>query len=218
MIFCLERQKAVRNRGVVLMVIGGVLFIVAILPFLGTSTLLDETHTIDGYFFSFSCVFTAPQQIHISFTVSGGPVDFWVMNENEYNHFKNGEGFNYYTVPSTPSVSSTQIDWSPPLNERIHFVWDNFGSTSKVVSMFISSDYSAPLFPDWARLALGALSGILFLGGLSSFISSRSGASVSAPSPPPPSITREETKFCRYCGARNKIDADFCEKCGREIR
>jgi ribosomal protein L40E len=27
-----------------------------------------------------------------------------------------------------------------------------------------------------------------------------------------------ETKFCRYCGALNKADAVFCEKCGKSIR
>jgi hypothetical protein len=26
-----------------------------------------------------------------------------------------------------------------------------------------------------------------------------------------------EKKFCQYCGAENKIDADFCEKCGKKL-
>lgn len=39
------------------------------------------------------------------------------------------------------------------------------------------------------------------------------------PVPPPPVdvATSEEKKFCRYCGAENKTDADFCEKCGKKI-
>jgi len=44
------------------------------------------------------------------------------------------------------------------------------------------------------------------------------------PSPPPVPVppplvavaTSEEKKFCRYCGAENKTDADFCEKCGKK--
>jgi ribosomal protein L40E len=28
---------------------------------------------------------------------------------------------------------------------------------------------------------------------------------------------QEEKKFCRYCGAENKTDAKFCEKCGKKI-
>lgn len=43
------------------------------------------------------------------------------------------------------------------------------------------------------------------------------------PVPVPPLSTpilvasSEGKKFCRYCGAENKTDADFCEKCGRKI-
>jgi len=41
--------------------------------------------------------------------------------------------------------------------------------------------------------------------------------SVSAPHPSVPVTTTEEKKYCRYCGAKNKTDADFCEKCGKKI-
>lgn len=40
------------------------------------------------------------------------------------------------------------------------------------------------------------------------------------PVPPLPSVpvaTSDEKKFCRYCGVENKIDAVFCEKCGKKI-
>jgi ribosomal protein L40E len=39
------------------------------------------------------------------------------------------------------------------------------------------------------------------------------------PVPPPPVAvaTSEGKKFCRYCGAENKTDADFYEKCGKKI-
>jgi hypothetical protein len=30
-------------------------------------------------------------------------------------------------------------------------------------------------------------------------------------------VSSETRKFCRYCGAENKTDADFCEKCGKNI-
>lgn len=37
---------------------------------------------------------------------------------------------------------------------------------------------------------------------------------VTQPKPPVP----DETEFyCRHCGAENKIDAEFCEKCGKNI-
>jgi len=28
---------------------------------------------------------------------------------------------------------------------------------------------------------------------------------------------RTEGKYCRYCGSENKVDAIFCEKCGKNI-
>ena len=190
--------------GAILMVIGVALFIAAVFPLTRTDTSLNESHTIDGYyFFTVSWVFTATQQIHITFTVSGGPVDFWVMDENEFNHFKNGEGFNYYTSPSSPSVSSTKIDWVPPVNERIHFVWDNPDSTPKVVSMVFSSDYMTPLFPDWVRFIIGGFGGILFVAGLSRVLrrtqKPKTSPAMPVPPPPVPVTISEGNKFCRYC-------------------
>ena len=36
-------------------------------------------------------------------------------------------------------------------------------------------------------------------------------------SPPVYVAASEGKKFCRYCGAENATDADFCEKCGKKI-
>jgi len=72
-------------------------------------------------------------------------LDFWVMDDDEYNHFKNGEGFNYHTAASSRSVSSLSTDWNPPINKKIVFVWDNYESTSKTVSMDFSESHFEPL-------------------------------------------------------------------------
>lgn len=37
------------------------------------------------------------------------------------------------------------------------------------------------------------------------------------PPPPEPVAITEEKRFCRYCGAEQKSDAVFCEKCGKKI-
>ena len=34
---------------------------------------------------------------------------------------------------------------------------------------------------------------------------------------PKPLISAETKFYCRHCGAENKVDADFCEKCGKNI-
>jgi hypothetical protein len=42
---------------------------------------------------------------------------------------------------------------------------------------------------------------------------------ISSASPAPltaPNASRKVEKFCRYCGAENKTDADFCERCRRK--
>jgi uncharacterized membrane protein len=40
-----------------------------------------------------------------------------------------------------------------------------------------------------------------------------------APSAPvaPPSISTEEKRFCRYCGAQIQVNAKFCQNCGKKI-
>lgn len=39
-----------------------------------------------------------------------------------------------------------------------------------------------------------------------------------APPPTPTARVSVEKKFCRYCGAENKTDANFCEKCGKKLK
>jgi hypothetical protein len=86
----LDQKKPVPV-GVVLIVIGVVLFIVAVFPFFsGTDRFLNETHTVSaGYHFLVSYTFSGRNSIHIDFTISGGAVDFWVMDEGEYSPKRN---------------------------------------------------------------------------------------------------------------------------------
>ena len=37
------------------------------------------------------------------------------------------------------------------------------------------------------------------------------------PAPTPAFSTTEEIRFCQYCGAQNKLDSTFCQKCGKKI-
>lgn len=38
-----------------------------------------------------------------------------------------------------------------------------------------------------------------------------------APPPATPAPVSVEKKFCQYCGTENKIDANFCKKCGKKL-
>lgn len=213
----MEQQKGVRRRDVVLMVIGVVLLLVAVFPFFsGTVNFLNEKHSISSSSWCdvVSYTFYSEGSIHIEFTVYGGTIDFWAMNKAEYNnHYDWGEEFNYYVPPSLQNVSTATIDWVPPLNEEICFVWEyGYSHYSRSISMSISGNY-AMFIPNWARFVAGALGGVLFFAGLSRVLSTRKRGS---PTVPPPSMPSGEVKkiFCRYYGVENKADADFCEKCG----
>ena len=145
--------------GLVSTVVGTFLIILAFVNVAQTRTLLDETHYIEGYhFYSVGFTFYSQSQIHMKFTVTDGRLDFWVMDDDEYNHFTNKEDFNYYTTISLRSVSSINTDWNPPINKKIVFVWDNYESNAKTVSIDFSEDtHLLGGFWGWLVLILGWL-------------------------------------------------------------
>lgn len=65
----------------------------------------------------------------------------------------------------------------------------------------------APIF-----IFLGVISGAL---GVYSLYSSFK--TVFPPQPPPLVTAPIEKKYCRYCGAENRHDAVFCEKCAKKL-
>jgi len=108
---------------------------------------LEETFTVSpgraaAYCGSFPSGTTLTITIKV---VSGGnrDINFWAMDEDEWDHFKLGESYHYYTVPSRNRVVDTSIVWTPPANQRICFVYDNTFSiiTSKTVYTKITAEY-----------------------------------------------------------------------------
>jgi len=77
--------------------------------------------------------------------LSGGnrDINFWVMDESEWRVFKAGGTFYYYTTPSRQRVTEMSIEWNPPSNKKICFVFDNEFSiiTSKTVYAKIVASY-----------------------------------------------------------------------------
>jgi len=101
---------------------------------------LDETFTVppgqaSAYCRSFSD--ETALTIYINVTSDGdGDINFWVMDETDWEHFKQGESFYYYIVPSEERITATTtpITWKPPANQEICFVYDNtFSLTTKTV-------------------------------------------------------------------------------------
>ncbi len=63
------------------------------------------------------------------------------------------------------------------------------------------------LYMGMACLVLGAIGGALL--GYAAYLD--------AAEPPETRLTKSAIKFCRHCGAENKDDAVFCEKCGKKL-
>jgi len=155
--------------GLVLLVIGIGMFVVSFIPipivsynpeteavnvptYTTISTVwLDETFTVPpGQASAYCGSFPSGTTLTIYINVVSGSnrdINFWVMDETEWEHFKRGESFNYYTVPSRVRITTTTtpITWTPPANQRICFVYDNTFSliTTKTVYTKIIAIYPA---------------------------------------------------------------------------
>lgn len=98
--------------------------------------------------------------ITISFeTTQGGDVDFYIMNEAEYNKFSSGLSFNY--IQSAPNVTRMEETWDPPEHTNLYFVWDNTDLfETKSVSALFRLEYNvAVISPTIATLGLVSLFG-----------------------------------------------------------
>jgi len=61
-------------------------------------------------------------QVHV---VSGGGVNVWVMDRGDWERFKRGEPFRYYTSPSRREAGESLVLWVPPPNREVCLVIDN---------------------------------------------------------------------------------------------
>ncbi len=149
------------------LIVFGILMCILSFPVAPSSeTLIDEAFVVPvEMHYYYYVTFILPKTLHIDFTVAGGSspaVDFWVMNETEYQKMNASQNFYYYTAPSRVSISKADIDWTPPMNTKIYFVWDNSLSLEPktVAAHFVYGDYQS-ILPLWT-LSIGFV--ILFLG------------------------------------------------------
>jgi hypothetical protein len=98
--------------------------------------------------------------LRINFNVAESKsIDFYVMNELNYQKMNSSQTFQYYVEPSRTSISSIDLKWVPPTTEKIYFVWSNLYSLdSKLVSAYFRFD--GTLLPPSASIF-----GFLFLFG-----------------------------------------------------
>lgn len=90
------------------------------------------------------------QPLHITFDVRDGVVDFLVVNEEDLLKIVRNETLHltYYTLPSDFQISTLDIEWQPPENKNIFFVWDNSLSTdAKAIRARLYTLEYEPLVP-----------------------------------------------------------------------
>jgi len=62
--------------------------------------------------------------VHVH-VLSGGGVNVWVVDRGDWERFKRGEPFRYYTSPSRRGASESSILWAPPPGQEVCMVLDN---------------------------------------------------------------------------------------------
>jgi hypothetical protein len=107
--------------------------------------LLDETFELKaGQSRTLCRSFPPGTTLNITIKVlSGGSINFWVMDEPELRVFEAGGSFNYYVFPSRRDVVEQSAKWVPPSNKLLCLVFDNVFSTrtSKTVYAKITFSY-----------------------------------------------------------------------------
>lgn len=139
----------------VVSVIAGVLL--AIIPYVrvpNSSVWLNETFVVPaGRHYCYTTVsspsFPRGVPLHITFDVAGADsIDFRVMNESSYLEYNSSQPYGYYVEPSRSSIARMDLRWTPPVDEKIYFVWGNQQShVSKSISAYFSLDTSRALLP-----------------------------------------------------------------------
>jgi len=158
------KYDGVRITGLLILLTGIALFIIL---YMNSSWVwLDEAFTVppgqaSAYCGSFYDGTTLTISINV---VSGGSrdINFWVMDETEWEHFKQGESFNYYTVPSWVRITTGSLTWTPPANQEICFVYDNTFSliTTKTVYTKIIVNWDLMRFIAFLIVVLAVFIGI----------------------------------------------------------
>ena len=100
---------------------------------------LNESFTVQPLSYNYYYgTFSSATTLHVRFSVGGGDVAFRVMDETNFLKWKAGSSCQYYTAPSRDTISSMDLDWTPPSSSKIYFVWDNTGNLfiSKAVDAY----------------------------------------------------------------------------------
>ncbi len=158
--------------GVILLVFGTSLTVVSAVPVPNSTKWFSQTLQVQGFGYytqwgNFQD-FLSNDLLHISFDVSGGGnIDFWAMNETNFVRFSSGQTYEYYPGPSAPGVTSRDVDWTPPTNQKVYFVWDNAKSlNTQTIQATITIEYQRQLLPT-TTIVFGLLllfTGLAFLG------------------------------------------------------
>lgn len=166
-----KTKKSLLLLGVIIMIVG-----ISVSYFSGPATdspvWFDQTFQVAQYeYYYISGEFSSPDTVlHIDFetTQTQGALDFWVMDEANFENFTSDRQFDYYSLPSAAHISGRELDWGPPIGSKIYFVWDNANSgmtlsVQAVIKQKSSLESSDPLI----MLIIEIIGLTIFLFGLS---------------------------------------------------
>jgi transglutaminase-like putative cysteine protease len=83
---------------------------------------------------------------------SSAPVDFYVLNEANFQRFESGPSFSYYTKPSRIGVYSSAFEWMSPERGTYYLVvYAKYGSTHVKLRVEVASKPLIETFPSGIR-------------------------------------------------------------------
>ncbi len=85
-------------------------------------TLIDEERFLEkGYYWYIKIRLSTLEGINGSIE-SNTPVDFYVVDEEDFLHFKEGESFYYYTKPSRINIYRSSFEWNAPRDGTYYLI------------------------------------------------------------------------------------------------
>lgn len=135
--------------GTIITVVGIIFSIIPAISVSNSNSWFNQSFIVPegGYYYVYGTFQSPNETLHIDFEVTqNNVVDFWVMDYSEFLKFNSSQPYNYYQIPSAPSISGKEAHWTPPSGKLLYFVWDNSQSiTPKPVSAQFTVNYNKPL-------------------------------------------------------------------------
>jgi hypothetical protein len=147
-------------------------------------------------------------QVEGALEVAGGQeVAFYVMDAGNFSRWRAGEPS--AIILARPTVISSNFTFTPTTSSTYYFVFDNQDAARRVVIFSLNTVENVTLLSPIIQFAGYE---ILLVGIILCLVGIKSGQKHTA------SSDQTGRWKCKFCGAKNNRDLEFCAKCGRSQR